>query len=234
MKKFISKPYNLIFYFLTILTGSLEISGLYSVLGWEVTIAIAIVVSFTKSLMLLGRHKALFLVLIISVFFSVQKPFLRIINKLDNDGKIEFIKENIKRTQNEYTYLMEEYTSSKRVYDKAQKDGAWGVLKDYDKTDRLGGLRSEMSSLKKEISEWESKLLDLNKEIGNKYKDFLRILVIIASEILLYISASRFVRKQGRPFYSKNKKKYVKKDEDRVKRKYTRKISGDVVNIQSV
>lgn len=228
MKKFISKPYNWVFYFLTVLTGSLEITGLYSVLGWEVTIAIAIVVSFTKSLLLLNKSKALFLVLLISMFFSIQKPFLNIINKEDNTGKKDFIQQNIVRTQNEYNYLNDEYISSKKVFDKAQKDGAWGIINDYNKSGRLISLRSEMSDLKKEISEWENRLLELNKEIGNKYKDFLRLLVIVAAEILLFISASKFIRRQGRPFSSKNKKK--EKLEVRLKRKYTKKPKeGDIV-----
>ena len=242
MKKYLTRPYNLIFYFLTILTCCLEVMGLYSVLGLEITIFIAVVISFTKALFLLSKDWKVFIVLAFSMFFSIQKPFLVLINKTDNTNTLQYIQSNIDRTELEYKSLIAQYDSSKKVYDKAQKDGAWGILREYDKSNRLGELRNEINFTKKEISKLELEKLTFTKELENWYKSLLRLLVILVAEFILFMAASKFVRmrKPGRPKNSKNKENKENKENSkiRVKRKYTRRKAsnnngnnGDVVNL---
>ena len=188
--------WNIYFLILALTTASLELYALWFLLGYSPYILIALLVCPFKAFILLntkGLSGFLLasLLIIITMFFSIQVPFSSILNSQKNVSQVNYYKSIIERTSNEYKASLENYQSLKKTYDTAIKANAWGILRDFDKNNKLSVALQESNQIKNLLQKYENDLLSYNDSNNNWYGSFFKLLVIILAEIGLIASARK-------------------------------------------
>jgi hypothetical protein len=192
------KNYGWVFAFiiLSFTTASIEVYSLHWLLGWEPYIFIAALVCGFEAFMLLNIKGKLSIVLAlllmtITTFFAVQIPLSSILNNQNNKAKLSYYESLIDRTKIEYDSLKADYKSNQNILSIAQKDRAWGIIRDYEKNNTLGVISEKVELKKVELNNYEQQLLSYNEKNNSWYLSFVRLLTIVAAKIMLVIASQK-------------------------------------------